>query len=331
MPQKEIVMNNIKLIAKKEWMDIFRSKTFLYILVLLVALTITSLTVSFLVFNSQVKEYETALNILKQLGREPTTPPPKLYPLSLLRGVVDYIEIIGAILGIILGYISISKERNTKALKLLLTRPITKREIAYGKIAGNGLFVLVLMSIVSVIIFLIIYLIGGVVLDSIDLLKLFLFVLFSTIYIMLFFMISFFFSLQQKTIAHALIISFIIWLVIVLILPQIGDTMDPDNQVPGGFFKSMSLNKTQEKQVLSEFSGYENIRGFIEELSITKNYERLIFAIFGIKDTYRDEPLLNVMFENMNNVIWIAVFALIGFFADYLLLLKNKNYLGDRQ
>lgn len=321
-------MNKLLLIAKKEWKDIFRSKTFIYMLILLILLTIISLSVSFLVFNNQVTEYHNSLEVLKQIGKLPDTPPPKLYPLNLLRGVVDYIEIIGAILGIILGYISISKERNTKALKLLLTRPITKNDLAYGKIIGNTLFVLSLMFIIGIIVFLATFAIGGVVLTAIELLKLLLFVLFSTMYIMIFFMLSFFFSLQQKTISNALIMAFIIWLVFVLIFPQIGDTMDPDNQVPGGFFASMNLNKTQEYAVMDKFKSYETIRGGIEQLSITKHYEREMFAIFGVKKKYNDIPLTQILLENWSNLAWIIIFLVGGFFADYFLLLRNKNYLG---
>jgi ABC-2 type transport system permease protein len=275
-----------------------------------------------------VNEYQQSVALLKQLGKEPTTPPPRLYPLNLLRGVVDYIEIVGAVLGIMLGYISISKERNTKALKILLTKPLTKKDIAYGKILGNLFFILILLSIVGILIFLSIFFIGGVVLTAGELLKIVLFVVFSTIYILLFFMLSFFFTLQQKTITHALILSFIIWLIIGLILPQIGDTMDPDNQVPGGFFHSMNVNKTQEKQVLRKFAGYENTRDFIEQLSITKHYERTVFALFGINNIYNDVALSTIVADNLGNMMWIVISMLIGFFADYLLLLRNKNYLG---
>lgn len=275
-----------------------------------------------------MNEYQQSVALLKQLGKEPTTPPPRLYPLNLLRGVVDYIEIVGAVLGIMLGYISISKERNTKALKILLTKPLTKKDIAYGKILGNLFFILILLSIVGILIFLSIFFIGGVVLTAGELLKIVLFVVFSTIYILLFFMLSFFFTLQQKTITHALILSFIIWLIIGLILPQIGDTMDPDNQVPGGFFHSMNVNKTQEKQVLRKFAGYENTRDFIEQLSITKHYERTVFALFGINNIYNDVALSTIVADNLGNMMWIVISMLIGFFADYLLLLRNKNYLG---
>jgi ABC-2 type transport system permease protein len=326
-PQKVITMNKVIIIAKKEGKDILRSKTFVYMLAILGFLTIVSLSVSFLVFNNQLSEYQKALEILKQIGKIPDYTFPLLFPLNLLRGVVDYIEIIGAILGILLGYISISKERNTNALKLLLTRPLTKKDIAYGKILGNALFVFLLMTAIGLIIVLTIYFAGGIVLIGSEIIKVLLFILFSTIYIMLFFMVAFFFSLQQKTISHALIISFIIWLILVLIFPQIGDTMDTDNQVPGGFFKSMNLNRDQEKQVLARFRNYETIRGGIEQLSITKHYERTMFALFGVKKIYNNEPLSNILYDNIGNMAWIFMALIIGFWADYVMLIKNKNYL----
>ncbi len=328
MPPREMIMNRIAIIAKKEFKEITRSQILIYMLALLAILTVSSLTVSFFVFNGQVNEYQQSLDMLRQLGKEPTAPPPQLYPLNLLRGVVDHIEIVGAIIGLLLGYISISKERNTDALKLLLTRPVTKKEVAYGKILGNSLFILVLMSIVGITAALSIYFIGGIALSSAELLKVLLFIIFSTMYIALFFMISFFLSLHQRTISHALILSFIVWLIVVLVIPQIGDTMDPDNQVQGGLFKSMNIDKPLEKQIMGKFSGYESMREFIEQLSVTKNYERIIFALFGIKSTYNGVPLLAILGDNIGNILLLILYVLLGFTADYVLLLRNKNYLG---
>lgn len=321
-------MSNIQLIAKKEWVDILRSKTFVYMAMLLVFLTILSLSVSFLVFNAQVSEYHSALEFLKKLGKMPTTAMPNLYPLNLLRGVVDYIEIIGAILGIILGYISISKERNTKALQLILTRAVSKKDVAFGKLLGNGVFVFLLMSLITIVIFLETYLVGGVVLHSVEILKLSLFVIFSTCYIMIFFMLSFLLSLQQKNINHALILSFVIWLVFVLIFPQIGDTMDPDNQVPGGFFKSMNITRVKSKEIMKKFNNYEIVRGGIEQLSITKHYEREMFALFGIKPMYKDMPLGKILIKNIGNALFILFTFIFGYILSYQILIKNKNYLG---
>ncbi|WP_458699685.1 ABC transporter permease subunit [Sulfurospirillum sp. 1307] len=321
-------MNNIYIIAKKEWIDILRSKTFIYMVALLIFLTILSVSVSFLIFNAQLNEYNSALAFLKSLGKMPSTAMPKLYPLNLLRGVVDYVEIIGAILGIILGYISIAKERNTKALKLILTRTVSKKEVAIGKLIGNGVFIFLLMIAIATVVFLEIYFVGGVVLSGIEITKLFLYVIFSTLYIMVFFMLSFLLSLQKKNINHALILSFIIWLVFVLIFPQIGDTMDPDNQVPGGFFKSMNITRAKSKEIMKKFNNYEVIRGGIEQLSITKHYEREMFAIFGIKSMYNDMSLSKILLDNAGNALSILFTFIFAYILSYLILIKNKNYLG---
>lgn len=320
-------MNKAILIAKKEWKDITRSKIFAYILILLGVIIFTSLVVSVLVFDSQLKEYNNAVLDLKKIGKELTTPAPKLYPLNLLRGVVNYIEIIGAVLGILLGHISISKERNTKALKLLLTRPITKKDIINGKILGNTFFVLSLMSGMAILIYFVIYILSGIFLSSTEVLKLALFAVVSTMYVMIFFMLSVFISLRQKSTAHALIITFIVWMVIVLILPQIGDTMDPDNQVPGGFFKSMNIDKKQSKQVMSKFGTYETIRNGLEQMSITKHYERTMFAVFGIKNIYNDIPLISILIENGNYIIVMMMTFGISFWVCHFTLSKNNEYL----
>ena len=322
-------MNNTVIIARKEWTELLRSNTFLSILMLLTILTVTSLIVSFLVFNNQMTEYDKSLEILKQIGKIPINPPPVLYPLNLLRGVVDYIEIIGAILGIILGYISVARERSSQAFKLLLTRPVTLKEIFYGKILGNGMFIYAFMLFVSLLIVLIIIGVGGIMLTFSEMVKVGLFVVFSTLYILIFFMLSFILTLNQESIAKALILSFIVWLMFVLILPQIGDTMDPDNQVPGGFFKSMNMDRTAEKQILANFNGYENARGFVEQLSITKHYERLIFALFGVKTIYNDRSLMSIVSENLDNVIWIIMLALIGFFASIRMMNQSQYTFGE--
>jgi ABC-2 type transport system permease protein len=131
----------------------------------------------------------------------------------------------------------------------------------------------------------------------------------------------------MKTISHALLIAFVIWLAIALILPQIGDTMDPDNQVPGGFFASMHLTKPEEKQVMANFSSYETIRNTIEQLSITKHYERASFAILGIKAEFNDMPLSKILASHWVNLLSIFGLFLGGLYAcGALMSQRRKGY-----
>jgi ABC-2 type transport system permease protein len=318
-------MNKVATIARKEFRDILRSRLLLIVILFIAVVTVTSILVSSLVFQSQVSQYNESLNILKELGKAPAGPAPELFPLNLLRGVIDYIEIIGAVLGMLLGYLTISREKNTRTLKLILTRPVSRMEIVAGKFLGNGIFIALTLLSVGVFSYLGLLVVGGVALSFVELIKLGIVLLISFAYIMIFFSLTFFLSLSMKTISHALMISFVIWLLVALILPQIGDTMDPDNQVPGGFFSSMHLTKTQEKQVMANFSSYETIRNSIEQLSITKHYERASFALLGIKPEFNAMPLADILSNQWANLLSVFGLFAVGLYACGVLMFRRRR------
>lgn len=319
-------MNNILLIARKELTDIVRSNIFAMTLGLLVLLIVVSVFVSEAVFRDQVTQYNDSLALLKSLGKTPATAAPELYPLNLLRGVVDYIEIFGAILGIFLGYISVFKEKNTKAIKLILSRPITRNEIIFGKLFGNFSFVFLLMLIVAMIVGISLSVFSGAVLGAVSWFKIGIFVVLSSFYILVFFTISFFFSFQQKIATNALIISFSIWLVFALIIPQIGDTMDPDNQVPGGFFKSIGLTKDQEYRVMDHFTQFEFVRTGVEQLSLTKHYERAAFGYFGIKTQYNGVQLADIFKDKWGDMLTVFSFLIAGLLLNVIYLRRSRHF-----
>jgi ABC-type transport system involved in multi-copper enzyme maturation permease subunit len=318
-------MNNAVTIAKKEFRDILRSRLLLIIILFMAVITVTSILVSSQVFQSQVSQYNESLNLLKELGKAPTGPAPELFPLNLLRGVIDYVEIIGAVLGILLGYLTISREKNSRTLNLILTRPVSRTEIVVGKVLGNAALVALTLLGVGIFSYLGLRVVGGVALNQIELLKLGLVLLLSFAYIMIFFSLTFVLSLRMKPISHALMIAFVIWLAIVLILPQVGDTMDPDNQVPGGFFNSMHLTKPQEIQVMTNFKNYETIRNSIEEMSITKHYERASFAILGIKKEFNAVPLADILAKQRANIALVFGLFAAGLCACGVLISRRRR------
>jgi ABC-2 type transport system permease protein len=318
-------MSNIFLIAKKEYKDALKSKLFLSVFLLLMILSIVSILVSSLLFQGSVLDYQNSIKALKESGQIITSGGPQLYPLKLLRGFVDYLEIIGAVLGIVLGYYSIAKEKNKKTLQLILTRPVKRSEIISGKLLGNTLLISSTVLLSGIISWLSLVFIGHATLSGVEYAKLIIVMLFSIVYILMFFCLSSFLSLRMKTISHALIICFVVWIIFVLIIPQIGDTLDPDNQVPGGFFHSMNFNKTMEKQILTHFSSYEITRDRIEQLSITKHYERASFAFFGIKEEFNDLPVSDILAQKWIDLLVVIIFTLVGIFANYYIINKKET------
>ncbi len=321
-------MNNLSpifTIAKKEYTDSVRNVLFLTLLLFLFLLVGISLLVTAFNFQSQVAQYNAAIAQLHSTGQTGALlEKPQYNPLQMLRGTVEYLEIIGAIIGVILGYISIAKEKGNNTLRLLLSRPISKVEFIGGKIIGNSLLLLSLLGVILLFIFFAISGIGHVAFSSIELIKLFLAFSFSYFYLMFFFCLSVLLSLFFKNLPNALIFSFVIWLLIVLIIPQIGDTMDPDNQIPGGFFNSMHMTKTQQSQVIAKFKTYETLRNALEESSVEKHYERLTFATLGIKDIYNGKSLSVIFKDQWYNFLWILSFYAGSIILTFSLFSKKR-------
>ncbi len=321
-------MNNLTAlltIAQKEYTDALKNVLFLALLSFLFLLVAISLLVTAFHFQSQVAQYNTAIAQLHIMGQTGAVlEKPQYYPLQMLRGTIEYLEIIGAIIGIILGYLSISKEKGNNTMQLLLSRPITKVAFIGGKIIGNSLLLLSILGLILLFIIFAISGIGHVVFSTTEFSKLFLAFLFSYVYLTFFFCISMLLSLFFKSLPNALIVSFVIWLLIVLIIPQIGDTMDPDNQIPGGFFNSMHMSKTQQDQVIAKFKTYEMFRNALEESSVEKHYERLTFATLGVKDIYNGKSLSVIFKDQWYNLVWVLSFYIGGIIMSFGLFSKKR-------
>ncbi|MHB8651559.1 MAG: ABC transporter permease [Minisyncoccota bacterium] len=312
-------MEQILTVAKKEYGDAVRNYVFVTFLMFLVVLTGISLYVGAVNFQVKVSLFEKTYQALIAAGQPiGTLTRPEFFPLQLLRATIEYLEIIGAIMAISLGYLSIAKEKGNNTLPLIFTRPITRKKYYLGKLVGNA----ALLTSVSALLFLtiigIIVLVGGVHLSLSEVAK----ILFSTlvifVYLSIFFLFAALCTILMRFPSNALILTFVVWMFFVLIVPQIGDTMDTDNQVPGGFFNAIHVDKPQSKIILQQFTLYETLRNGTEETSITKHYERFTFALLGIKDMYNGKSLGYVFWDKRGEILWLMGFLVtLGFTSLY--------------
>lgn len=300
-------MEQILTVAKKEYGDALRNYVFVIFLVFLVALTGISMYVGTLNFQVKVSLFERTYQNLIAAGLPTTTlTRPEFFPLQLLRATIEYLEIIGAVLAISLGYLSIAKEKGNNTLPLIFTRPITRKKYYIGKLIGNAALItsvciLLFLTILGMIVF-----VGGVHLSTLEITKILLTALLTLIYLFAFFLLAALCTTLIRSPASALILTFVIWMLLVLILPQIGDTMDTDNQVPGGFFNALHINQVDSHIILKQFSLYENLRNGTEEISITKHYERFTFALLGIKDVYNGKSLIYIFLDKIWEAVWLV-------------------------
>jgi ABC-type transport system involved in multi-copper enzyme maturation permease subunit len=314
-------MLQLRAITSKEISDIVRARLLAVISLFLIGAGMIALTVGAISLSADVAAYNESRDLLLSLGKPvDALVAPTFVPLKIMRGFIEFVEIIGAILGIVIGHRAATAERDRNTLGLLLSRPMPGWVLIAGKCIGAIAALGSILAIVFIAGALGVTLIGNASLELADYARIALTFAAAVIYVGMFFSMGFLFSLKMWRASHAILTAFTVWLALVLIAPQIGDTMDPDNQVGSGVFRTLGIAKQQEKEIMKSFATYETVRDGIEQLSPAKHFERWSFALLGIKEIYAGKPLFFVVQDRYRDLLW-----LIGPFLILLVtLLKTK-------
>lgn len=318
-------MQPLWIIARKEISDAFRNRLFLTAMIMLLGLSLIAIGLGSLSVRTQMTDYLQSVQILTNLGRTDFPAAPSLNPIAVSKNFINYLAMVGALLAMILGFTSINKERRAGTLRLILSRPVYRDQFLTGKVLGNAALLAVLMTAVGLITFLAIGFIGRVWLTGDQIIRLALTMGMSWLYLMTFYLLAQFFSLLLPNSNHALLLTVIVWLVFAFIFPQIGDTMDLDNQLPGGFFATLGLDKAGEEKALQQFKWYETVRDGVEELSPTKHYERISYALLGIKKQFNENTWQEVMQLKLINLIGLIVPIVLLLSASYIVFLRQET------
>lgn len=301
-------------LARHEVRSATRSRVLGLLTAAMVVIAALSITIAAYDFKAQLADYLSYLDQAKAAGVTASAPRPAIFPLQLLRGVIEYVQIIGAVIAIGLGYLTVARERSSNTLRLIITRPVTDADLVAGRLLGAvGLFGLVLTATAGISV-LVVGTVGGTWLSAAELLKLTITFALALLYMLMFYALGAWLTARSRTLVNGLVIAMVVWLSVVLVLPQIGDTMDPDNQVPGGLFTALQVKKADEKRILGKFKVYEQVRNGLEETSLTKHFERASFAYTGIKDKYNDQPLAAITQAKRKDLEWLGFYAALATF-----------------
>ena len=178
-----------------------------------------------------------------------------------LRNTVIYLVLVGALLAIVLGVASIIRDRKAHTVDLILVRPIHSRSYLLGKLAGIGLWLAVILGIVTVISWTSIAFIVGGPLTGTDTARLVLFFTMSLLFLLGFVLLGMICALFSSRETSALLLPIAIWSMITFVLPQLGTADHPVsllNPVPalanqGGVFSTLN-------SIFSPFSTTEQFK-----------------------------------------------------------------------
>jgi ABC-2 type transport system permease protein len=231
---------------------------------------------------------------------------------------MEYLEIVGSLFAVILGYGLVAKEKGSNTLQLLFTRPLGRHAFAGGKILATAIVWLVVVVALFVVIALAVLFAGQAQLGGQDFLRLAIAAAHTCVYFIMWSLLALTLASITRQPASGLVLALVLWLVIVLVIPQIGDTMDPDNQIPGGLFASLQIANTNENALMTHFASYETGRDFVEQTSTTKQYERAVFAYLGVHNQYNQMSPGAVWAATSNNSLWLLATSVFTAAAAFL-------------
>ncbi|MDD4299809.1 MAG: ABC transporter permease subunit [Methanomicrobium sp.] len=219
--------NGLMAISKKEFCDHIMSKKFLVIFAIIMIATITGLAGGAVSYNEQIKSYAEHMEVSEDSSYLSSYWWAKPSVMSIFNNVGAIIASLGAILGIAMGFDLITKEKESKSLKILLSHPIYRDEVINGKAIG-GVFALVLALLITSVVSFALLLIFSIIPDLSEIQYILIFGVSAFLMIFSYFAISLFMSTVSENSGNALIYTLILFIVLTGLFPMLmsGAVMD---------------------------------------------------------------------------------------------------------
>jgi ABC-2 type transport system permease protein len=303
----------LRVIAGKEFNDHLRSRKFHLIFGIFLVIAVIGLIGGMVTYQEQLEDYNQAQSAVQDdefMEKSYYSWKPSM--LSAFNEMTALMTTIGVILGIAMGFDLVTREKESKSLKILLSHPIYRDEVINGKALGGIAAIALAMGVVLVI-SLAVMLIFGIVPNLEETVRMFLFGALSFLLVFSFFAIALFMSTVAKDSGSAIIYTLIIMIVLSSLLPiftygsvytaVFGQPPDPPESAMvryggyGGAYVSsaVSISVSDEKMVVdpevdeawqeyeAQSRAYWERRQVVSDavslLSPTSNYQMLAYAV----------------------------------------------------
>ncbi len=217
----------IATIATHQMLSLRRHRVFLALLATLLTMTALAGMLGWSSHQTIVRVYDAAVKLLATTGKPAPPNPFLLKPsLSLLSNMVVYVPIIGALLALILGHLSIVDDETNGIGRLVFSRQITRTSYVIGKILSSAAVLAVVLA-ASLLISVAALLVVNHSVAAAELGRLGLFYALSWLYLMVFALIGMVAVLMTRRQSMALLSAMGGWLVITFVIPQFTSGLRP--------------------------------------------------------------------------------------------------------
>jgi ABC-type transport system involved in multi-copper enzyme maturation permease subunit len=214
-------MSATVVIARQHVRSLSRSRTFVLILGVLLLMTAVSGLIGWSSHATIIRVYDETVRTLAAAGKSaPPNPFASKPRLSLLDNMIIYIPLIGALMAIVIGHMSVTADRQAGVTRVIFSRPVQRSSYFWGKLTGSALAGSVIMAACLVLSVLSLTLINGGFPTASEFLRLTLFYALSGLYLLLFVLVGMVAALLTRSQSMGLFAAVAVWVLVTFATPQ---------------------------------------------------------------------------------------------------------------
>ena len=215
-------------VARKEFSDHITSRRFVIILALFLVISAIGMHTGIGSYNDRLESYNQQLQYMEEsdvqikvVGPYAGWMPEKPSIMLIFNAMMAYMTTLGAVLAIAIGFDLVSKEKETRSLKSLLSHPVYRDEIINGKALG-GIAALGFAMALALAISLAMLLLFSIVPTLEEFVAILLFGVISLGFLLAYFAIALTMSTVSRESGNALIYTLVIFFAVSTLLPVLG-------------------------------------------------------------------------------------------------------------
>jgi ABC-2 type transport system permease protein len=239
--------------------------------------------------------------------------------------MVTNFSLVGGLLALAISFDTINGERQSGSMKTLLSYPIYRDKIVYGKYLG-GLTVVGIVSAITFVAGLGVFVgFSGLALTIDTLLRLGVFFFVSLIYMAIFLAVGLLLSIAVPQPSTSLLASMVVWLASIQLIPNIGYAI-------AQIFYPIRMSFRGDGPSFISQPGFEIIRNIISALSPSTAYEQIVNSVLTTNRLQFSSGAVAVVSQGVDQslltsspyLIYFAVLLVAIFAGAYVLFMRQE-------
>lgn len=223
--------------------------------------------------------HETVTSVYNEALRQGATTQPNPFlqmpQLDPVKNVVIYMALIGALFAVLIGVRGGLRDRKSRVLDLVFSRPVDKRAYVLARFVGMAIWLGVIVIIAGILTWLSLWTLQGHALSTTNVGRLCTFFVLSWVFLLPFTALSMMSGMRAKGETTALLLPILAWVLVTFVVPQFGTAEEP-----------ISFLNPVPAQPAATGAFFEINRQVLQPISFTDHYKELSAASLQFTDDH---------------------------------------------